>query len=92
MNDTLVKVQEILAKKYSLPIESLRPEATLESLKLDSLDLIDTLFEVEDEFHIRVPQDRGDYVPIATVQDIVTVVDKMLAKQQPATLVSGQRA
>lgn len=90
MNNTLDIVREILARKYSLPIESITPESTLTSLKLDSLDLVETLFEVEDEFHIRVPQDRGEDVTIATVQDIVNIVNKLILQQQPASLASAQ--
>ncbi len=89
MTTTLETVREILAKKYSLPRESIRPEATLESLKLDSLDLVETLFEVEDEFHIRVPQDGSVNLKIATVEDIVDVVDRLLAQQKPLQLAGG---
>ena len=86
---TLETVREILVKKYSLPSESIRPEATLESLKLDSLDLVETLFEVEDEFHIRVPQDGSVNLKIATVQDIVDVVNRLLEQQKPLQLAGG---
>lgn len=88
MTTTLDAVRDILATKYALPRERLQPEATLESLKLDSLDLIETLFEVEDEFHIRVPQDGSVNLKIATIQDIVTIVDRLLTQQAPATLAS----
>ena len=81
MTTTLDKVREILASKYSLSTDSIKAESTLESLKLDSLDLIETLFEVEDVFHIRIPQDRKDSVVIATVQDIADVIDKLVARQ-----------
>lgn len=91
MKSTLETVCEILARKYSLPIESITAEATLESLNLDSLDLIETLFEVEDEFHIRVPQDRGEDITIATVQDIVNVVNKLILQQHPVPLAGVQR-
>lgn len=89
MTTTLETVREILAAKYSLPIESIQPQATLESLKLDSLDLVETLFEVEDEFHIRVPQDGSVNLKIATVEDIVDVVDRLLARQKPLQLAGG---
>ena len=90
MTTTLEKVREILARKYSLSIDSITPESTLESLKLDSLDLIETLFDVEDEFHIRIPQDRKGEVPIVTVQNIVDVIDKLIAQQGTAQLAGVQ--
>ncbi len=86
MTTTLETVREILVKKYSLPRESIKPEATLDNLKLDSLDLIETLFEVEDEFHIRVPQDGSINLKLSTVQDIVDIVDQLTAQQTPAHL------
>lgn len=90
MTTTLEKVKEIMASKYSLPVDSITPESTLESLKLDSLDLIETLFDVEDQFHIRIPQDRKNEVPIVTVKDICDVIDKLIAKQGTAQLADAQ--
>jgi acyl carrier protein len=85
------RVQAILEKKYSLAPEAITPESTLESLGLDSLDLIELLFDVEDEFKIRVPQDGGSALKTTTIQDIIDSVQKMLAdaaaqpKAEPAT-------
>ena len=87
MTTTLESIRDILVKKYSLPRESINPDATLESLKLDSLDLVETLFEVEDEFHIRVPQDGSINLKISTVQDIVDIVNRLVPQQTPARLV-----
>lgn len=89
MTIILETVREILVKKYSLPRESIKPEATLDSLKLDSLDLVETLFEVEDEFHIRVPQDGSINLKISTVQDIVDIVNRLVTQQAPAQLASS---
>ena len=86
MTTTLEAIRDILVKKYSLPRESINPDATLDSLKLDSLDLVETLFEVEDEFHIRVPQDGSINLKISTVQDIVDIVNRLLPQQVPAQL------
>ena len=71
------KVQKILTTKFSVPPELITPEATLESLKLDSLDLIEVLFEVEEEFNIRVPQDGATAIRTATVQDIIDNIEKL---------------
>lgn len=73
------RVQAILEKKYSLAPETVSPESTLESLGLDSLDLIELLFDVEDEFKIRVPQDGGAALKTTTIQDIIDSVETMVA-------------
>jgi acyl carrier protein len=82
------RVQDILADKYSVEKESVTPASTLESLGLDSLDLIELMFEVEDAFNIRVPQEAGTALKAATVQDIVDNIQK-LVEQGEATHVAG---
>jgi len=71
------RIQTILTEKFSVPPEKIRPDATLESLGLDSLDLIEVLFEVEEAFNIRVPQDGAAAVKAATLQDIIDNVEKL---------------
>lgn len=78
------RVQTILAKRYSLAPDAISPASTLESLGLDSLDLIELLFEVEDEFQIRIPQDGGSALKTATIQDIIDSVQKILPPPEPA--------
>ena len=79
---TFKRLQTILTDKFSVPPEKIRPDATLESLGLDSLDLIELLFEVEEAFDIRVPQDGASAIKAATVQDIVDNVDKLVSSPQ----------
>ena len=80
MATTFERVRSILKKQYSVPEESVTPGSTMETLGLDSLDLIELLFEVEDEFSIRVPQDGASALKLATVQDIVDSIDRVLAE------------
>ena len=80
MTTTFDKVQALLVEKYSLPPGDITPQSTLESLGLDSLDLIELLFEVEEEFNIRVPQEGGAAMRSATVQEIVDSVDRVVAE------------
>jgi len=77
------RVQAVLMKKYSLAADIITPESTLESLGLDSLDLIELLFDVEDEFGIRIPQDGGAALRTATIQDIINSVQKTLTPETP---------
>ena len=72
------KVQAVITKKFSVPAENIRLDSTLESLGLDSLDLIDALFEIEDEFNVRLPQDASG-VKTATIRDVVDSIEKLQA-------------
>ena len=82
-------VRKILADKYSVEEESVTPESTLKDLGLDSLDLVELIFEVEDVFDIRVPQDAGTELLTATVQDIVDDIQKLAGQSGPARVASG---
>lgn len=84
MTNTLEGVRQILAEKYSIPVDTITKDSTLESLKLDSLDLVEVLFEVEDRFHIRMPEDRKGDVNMTTVQHIAELIDRLRAEQMPA--------
>jgi acyl carrier protein len=84
MPTTIDRLQTILTNKFSVPAENVRPDALLETLGLDSLDLIEVLFEVEDEFNIRVPQEGGSALKTATVQDIVDSIESVLTTEAVA--------
>ncbi len=74
-------IQRMMVEQFNLKLENLTPEATLESLGLDSLSVIEFMFNLEDELKIKLPDER---VEIKTLQDVTNLVDKILAEQQPA--------
>ncbi len=74
-------IQRMMVEQFDLKLENLTPEATLESLGLDSLSVIEFMFNLEDELKIKLPDER---VEIKTLQDVTNLVDKILAEQQPA--------
>jgi len=68
----------MMVEQFDLKLENLTPEATLESLGLDSLSVIEFMFNLEDEFKIKLPDER---VEIKTLQDVTNLVDKIIAEQ-----------
>ena len=74
--NTLEMLQDLLIKDHSLTREQLTPEAELSTLGVDSLALIELMFQVEDRFGISLPDDK---VPdMVTVGDVVTFIDGLL--------------
>jgi acyl carrier protein len=69
----------MMVKQFDLKPEDLTPEATLESLGLDSLSVIEFTFNLEDELKITMPEER---VELKTLQDVVNLVDKLIAEQK----------
>lgn len=78
MPTTAETLETILVDKFDVPREAIRPEVALSELGLDSLDLIEVLFEVEEAFDIRVPQD-GAAIRAATLQELLDTVTRLVA-------------
>lgn len=78
---SLQKIQEMMVKQFDLKLEDLTPEATLESLGLDSLSVIEFTFNLEDELKITMPEER---IELKTLGDVVNLVDKLVAEQKPS--------
>jgi acyl carrier protein len=68
------RVVEILAS-FGPAIDDLRPEATLEELDIDSLDIAELAQVVEDEYGVEISGD--DAAGVTTVGD---TIDLVLAK------------
>lgn len=84
------RFQNILINKFSVPAEKISPDARMDSIGLDSLDTIEMLFEVEDEFHITVPQEAGEAFRVATLQDVVDSISR-IAAETPQPEAAGQK-
>ena len=54
------EVVGVLRDKFQVDAATLRPDTTLESLGLDSLTLMEFVFAVEDQYSVRVPEDKLD--------------------------------
>jgi acyl carrier protein len=75
---TLERIKKLFLKNFDFPEERLQPEATIESIGLDSLDKIEFLFALEKEFNVRIP-DRE--VTLNSIQDMINVIEKLVHEQ-----------
>jgi acyl carrier protein len=78
---TLELLQGILIKEYKLGPDRLVPEATLADLGIDSLDLVDLIFKIEDHFGLNIKDDVSR--PLVTLSDVAAYIDELL-KISPA--------
>ena len=76
---SLQTIQRMMVEQFDLKLEDLNPDAQLESLGLDSLSVIEFMFNLEDELKIKLPDER---VELKTIQDVANVVDKIIAEQK----------
>ena len=72
---TIDKVKEIIANQLSVPADKLTDTTNIaEELGADSLDLVEILMSLEDEFGISIPD---EVIPnIKTINDIVDFIQK----------------
>ncbi len=68
----------MMVEQFDLKLEDLTPDSTLESLGLDSLSVIEFMFNLEDELKIKLPDER---VELKTLQDVTNLVDRIVAEQ-----------
>lgn len=70
------KVCKMLAEQLSLDADSIRPEQeVVKDLGADSLDVVELMMALEDEYGITLPE--GEIESVKTVQDIVDMMNKL---------------
>lgn len=77
MNSDLV---HLFADTFGIAPDKLVPGATLESLGLDSLAVIEFLFQIEDKFGIQIPDQAN---PPRTLEEMALMIEPLMP--QPAT-------
>lgn len=75
--DVLSRVIAVIAEAQKIPAEGITADSTFEELKIDSLDGINIVFAVENEFNVNIPDDAAR--SIRTVRDVAEGVEKLLA-------------
>ena len=65
----------VLSEKYDVDRDAISPESTLTELGLDSLSVVELLFDVEDEFGIEVPEERANF---ETLAEAAALVDELV--------------
>jgi acyl carrier protein len=55
--DTFERIRRLIAKYLSIPPESIGEDSSLEELGLDSLGALELVFEIEEEFSVKVPDE-----------------------------------
>ncbi len=75
-SDTAEKVKRIIAEHLGVEDEKVSDNASfIEDLGADSLDTVEIVMALEEEFGIEIPDEAAE--KIGTVKDAVDYVDKM---------------
>jgi acyl carrier protein len=81
--DTISQIRQFLKDKHDIELsaEQLTPEANLEALGIDSLTLLELMFDFEETYKASVP--RETTTP-RTVGELVELVDGLQRTSAPA--------
>ncbi len=72
---TIEKIKEILASQLNISIEKINDDSKIiEDLGADSLDMVEMLMTLEDEYGISISDE--DAVNLKTVSDIMKYIEK----------------
>lgn len=72
---TIEKVKDLLAEHLDIDVSEITEETTFEDLGVDSLDTVEIMMEMEDEFGIEIkPAEVGK-----SVKELVAYIDSKLA-------------
>lgn len=77
------RVRKVIAKQMRIPVENVTIDSTFEQLGIDSLDGVNLLFEVEEEFDISIDDDESR--SIKSVREMVNGIETLLARKSPDT-------
>lgn len=70
----LEKVKSILSEQFGVDEDTITPETSLiDDLDADSLDVVDLLMSIDDEFEVEVPDEEVEN--IKTVDDLVKYIE-----------------
>lgn len=74
---SLEELQSLIHHKYGLDPSQLDPNASMREAGIDSLALVEFLFEVEDRFKVSMESNPG----IDTLADLARLIDELRAAQ-----------
>lgn len=83
MSDDLIqRVLNVIATSKRIPRETVTIDAELQALGIDSMDAVEILFALENEFDINIPDDEVRQV--RTVRQMCEGVAKLVAAKSTA--------
>ncbi len=81
MSEIADRVREIIAEQLMIDIEEVTDEASLEGdLNADSLDMVELIMELEDEFGIEIPDE--DAKKVSTVGEAIAYIEARVQEKE----------
>ena len=72
-------LSSVLVEKFDVEADKITPESSLMDLGLDSLSVVELVFDAEDEFDIEISEDDADF---KTLGEAAALIQKLVAAEQ----------
>jgi len=83
MSDDLVqRVLKVIATSKRIPLETVTIDSEFQQLNIDSMDAVEILFALENEFDITIPDD--DARSVRSIRQMCEGVEKLVAAKAAA--------
>jgi len=79
--DLTTGVKSLIAEHFGLDIAKLTPETDIASLGIDSLSMIEFMFQMEEKFNVHMADTRA---PLTTVADVIAEIERAVSAQGQA--------
>jgi acyl carrier protein len=86
-DDLIERVRSVVAKNKGIPVDAVSLDSTFVDLGMDSLDAVNLLFALEEEFDVSIPDSEAR--TINSVRGMVEGVETLLKKKSAETGTSG---
>jgi acyl carrier protein len=78
MSDELIqRIQNVIANTQRIPVEKVTIDSSFEELGIDSMDGVNILFALENEFNITIPDEAAKQ--IRNVRQMMEGVERLIA-------------
>ena len=77
-NDTQNKVVDIIVEKIGIDKEIVKPAATFQDLGADSLDVVEIIMKLEEQFGLEIKDEDAE--KMQTVDDVVVYIQEKRTK------------
>ena len=75
---TLDRLTQLIHDKFGVDIATIDADAPFASYNLDSLTVAELMFEIDDAFHVTVPDEAA--TSVTTLRELATLIDGLPEK------------
>lgn len=77
-HNTHDKIAHIIAEKLKIDASAIKPESTLKDLGADSLDLVEIIMKIEEQFDVEIDDEKAEHMK--NIGEVVEYVNSVRSK------------